>query len=207
MSQYISSLMIENNVEVLIVRSDDDFAGMKHIRQEVFVKEHNIPAEKEFDGNDYCATHILAKVDGKPAGTMRIRYFADFVKFERMAVLKEFRKSALSDMIMNKGFDFVSRKGYNKVYGECKKELLARWQACGYEQVYGAPLAEQNGMTLIPIMRRLPENPNAVRITNHPEVLNAKEDEWEKEKRKVLQKQKVGVLLSYQGILKTVFHS
>ena len=81
--------------------------------------------------------------------------------------------------------------------------MLARWQACGYEQVYGAPLAEQNGMTLIPIMRRLPENPSAVRITTHPEVLNAKEDEWEKEKRKVLQKQKVGVLLSYQGILQT----
>lgn len=188
--------MIESNVEILIVRSDDDFAGMKQVRQSVFVQEHHIPAEKEFDGNDYCATHILAKVDGRPAGTMRIRYFSDFVKFERMAVLKEFRKTDLSDRIMNKGFDFVSRKGFTMVYGECKKELLERWKACGYEQVEGAPQAEQNGMILIPIMRRLPRNSHAVTITMHPEVLNAREDEWEKESWNVLKKQKVGVLLA-----------
>ena len=176
--------MIDNNITLTIVRSDEDFAGMKHIRREVFVKEQGIPEEKEFDGNDFCATHILASVDGKPVGTMRIRYFSDFVKFERMAVLKDFRKTLVADKIMKKGFDFVSKKGYTSVYGVCKKELLNRWQKCGYAPIEGAPKVIQNGMVLIPIRRQLEKNENALQITTHPFILNAKEDCWAEEQKK-----------------------
>ena len=96
-----------------------------------------------------------------------------------MAVLKPYRKSNVSDKIMNKGFEFVSRKGYHKVYGVCKKELLPRWRNCGYEQIAGAPLLQHNGMELIPIMRELPKDPKALKITSHPELLTAREDAWD----------------------------
>ncbi len=138
-----------------------------------------IPAEQEFDGNDFVSTHILAKVDGVGVGTMRIRYFADFTKFERMAVLRGFRKTSVSSDIMNKGFEFVSRKGYRQVYGMCKKELLNRWRECGYERIEGAPLLRHNGMELIPIKRELPKDPKALHICSHPELLTAREDAWD----------------------------
>ena len=80
---------------------------------------------------------------------------------------------------MNKGFEFVARKGYQKVYGVCKKELLPRWKECGYEPIAGAPVLQHNGMSLIPIMRELPKDPKALTIKSHPELLTAKEDTWD----------------------------
>lgn len=110
---------------------------------------------------------------------MRIRYFADFTKFERMAVLRGFRKTSVSSDIMNKGFEFVSRKGYRQVYGMCKKELLNRWRECGYERIEGAPVLRHNGMELIPIKRELPKDLKALHICSHPELLTAREDAWD----------------------------
>jgi hypothetical protein len=46
----------------------------------------------EFDGNDHHATHVLALVDEEPAGCCKIRYFGDFAKPERLAVLPKFRR-------------------------------------------------------------------------------------------------------------------
>lgn len=170
-------------IKIKMVSSDLDYENMKKIRRKVFVEEHGIPEEKEFDGNDHHASHVLAYVakDGKefPIGTMRIRYFSDFVKFERMAVLKDFRKTDTSDRIMNKGFDFSARKGFRYVSGLCKKELLPRWEKCGYFEIEGAKHLIQNGMELIPIRRELPKDPLAIRMTDYPALLTAIEDSWD----------------------------
>lgn len=170
--------MENKSIEIVVVQNQADFDEVMKIRRAVFVDEQKIPAEQEFDGNDFVSTHILAKVDGVGVGTMRIRYFADFTKFERMAVLRGFRKTSVSSDIMNKGFEFVSRKGYRQVYGMCKKELLNRWRECGYERIEGVPLLRHNGMELIPIKRELPKDPKALHICSHPELLTAREDAW-----------------------------
>lgn len=171
------------NIETKIASSDQEYADMVKIRTAVFVGEQKIPAEKEFDGNDHNSSHVVAYVqegDTKvPVGTMRVRYFADFVKFERMAVLKDYRKTDVADKIMQKGIDFASRKGYKNVYGMCKKELLPRWQKVGYEEIPGAEHTLQNGMELIPIRMKLPQHPNAIKMTDHPSVLTAVEDQWD----------------------------
>lgn len=171
--------MENKSIEIVVVQNQADFDEVMKIRRVVFVDEQKIPAEQEFDGNDFVSTHILAKVDGVGVGTMRIRYFADFTKFERMAVLRGFRKTSVSSDIMNKGFEFVSRKGYRQVYGMCKKELLNRWRECGYERIEGAPVLRHNGMELIPIKRELPKDPKALHICSHPELLTAREDAWD----------------------------
>lgn len=177
--QAYNSFMEKNSIEIVVVQNQADFDEAMKVRREVFVDEQKIPAEQEFDGNDFVSTHILAKVNGVGVGTMRIRYFSDFTKFERMAVLPEYRKSSVSNDIMNKGFDFVARKGYRQVYGMCKKELLNRWQKCGYERIEGAPVLQHNGMELIPIKRELPKDGRALHICSHPELLTAREDAWD----------------------------
>ena len=93
--------------------------------------------------------------------------------------MRGFRKTSVSSDIMNKGFEFVSRKGYRQVYGMCKKELLNRWRECGYERIEGAPVLRHNGMELIPIKRELPKDPKALHICSHPELLTAREDAWD----------------------------
>ena len=39
-----------------------------------------MPAQHEFDGNDYQATHIIVYSGDEPIGTLRIRWFKDFAK-------------------------------------------------------------------------------------------------------------------------------
>lgn len=172
------------NMEIKIASSDQEYADMVKIRTAVFVEEQNIPSEQEFDGNDHSSSHVVAYVREennslKPVGTMRIRYFSDFVKFERMAVLQSYRKTDVADKIMSKGMNFAARKGYKNVYGMCKKELLPRWQKVGYEEVAGAEHVVQNGMELIPIRLKLPADPKAIKMTDHPSILTAVEDKWD----------------------------
>ncbi|WP_040476266.1 GNAT family N-acetyltransferase, partial [Paramagnetospirillum caucaseum] len=63
---------------------------------------------------------------------MRIRYFADFVKIERLAILPHYRKSrygargvawALGEFAL----DFCRRKGFTRFYGHALEDLVPFW--------------------------------------------------------------------------------
>ena len=45
-------------------------------------------------------------------------------------------------------------------------------------RIEDAPTIEQNGMTLIPIMRQLPKNENSLSLQSKFELLNLPEGEW-----------------------------
>ncbi len=170
-------------IRVELVTSEELWKMAEAVRKKVFVKEQGIPENKEFDGNDFCAAHVVSYAEvGKrkmPIGTMRIRFFSDFVKFERMAILESFRKTGASERIMEYGIKYASEKGYKSVYGMCKKELLPRWEDCGYRPIEGLPKVEQNGMELIPIQLVIPDNPRAIRIGTRPQLLTALEGHWD----------------------------
>lgn len=169
---------MNDRMELKIVSTDEEYAQAMAVRRSVFVDEHKIPPYLEYDGNDHSSTHILALDRGNPAGTMRIRYFNGFVKFERMCVLPAYRKTDLSEQIMRKGMTFAAEKGYDKVYGVCKKELLSRWQRDGFQAIPNVAPVEQNGMTLIPVFCRLPSVEKQITMQTAPEILNAREGEW-----------------------------
>ncbi len=167
-----------DDVEIKIVTSDKGYAQAMEVRKKVFVEECHIPENMEFDGNDHSSTHVLALKQGQPIGVMRIRYFNGFVKMERMCVLPEYRKTDVSDRIMRKGMEFSAQKGYDKVYGVCKKELLKRWMENGFYPIPGAAPVKQNGMTLVPIYSNLQVPKNVLTMQTPTEVLNMTEDTW-----------------------------
>ena len=170
--------MLINKLDIVIVSSDEEYAQAMQVRRDVFVTEQKISPQKEFDGNDHSATHVLALCDGQPIGTMRIRYFNGFVKMERMCVIKDFRKTDASELIMQKGIDFVAQKGYKMIYGICKKELLNRWRKDGFEKIPDAAVVEQNGMTLVPVCCKINKPDNYITIQTDADIINAKEGDW-----------------------------
>src|SRR5690606_13086405 len=107
------------------------FDEMQHafaIRAAVYLAEQSRPYAQEFDGNDATATHIIGYVDGEPAATIRIRYFANFVKLERMAVRREYRTSKIGQEIVNYAVEFCRQKGFTALHG-CAQEGRERyWQ-------------------------------------------------------------------------------
>ena len=188
-------MITDNDIKVELVTSEELYKLAKAVRKQVFVKEQGISEDKEFDGNDFCSAHVVAYIQKRhrklPIGTMRVRFFSDFVKFERMAVTRNYRKTSVSEDIMQYGFNYVSQKGYHKIYGMCKQELLSRWQRCGYYEIEGAGKVEQNGMTLIPICCDIPKNPHALTMFSSPSLLTAKEGYWYDNPQKIKELSKV----------------
>lgn len=71
------------------------------IRKQVFVNEQGVPEELEQDEYDERAIHFLAKVNGRPVGTARMRWIDDHtVKAERVAVRPSHRGIGIGRAIM-----------------------------------------------------------------------------------------------------------
>ena len=171
----------ENDIKIELAAGELKEMALS-VRKKVFIKEQKIPKNLEFNKNDDYAVHILAYIQKRhrklPIGTMRIRLFADFAIFERMAVIHNFRKTNVAQKIMEYGFNYVSIKGYKKVRGMCKQELLNHWEQCGYKKIKDAKAIQHNGMTLIPIERQLPPNPQALNMASEASLLAAQEGHW-----------------------------
>jgi len=123
-------MITDNDIKVELATSEELYKAVKAVRKQVFVKEQGIPEDKEFDGNDFCSAHVVAYIQKRhrklPIGTMRIRFFSDFAKFERMAVTRNFRKTNVSENIMQYGFDYVAQKGYRHDEGFDKNLVEAK---------------------------------------------------------------------------------
>ena len=66
---------------------------------------------------------------------MRLRYFADFVKLERLAVLPRFRRTLIAKEVVNTAVNLCRRKGYTKVYGHAQKRLVNFWARFGFKPI------------------------------------------------------------------------
>jgi predicted GNAT family N-acyltransferase len=119
-------------VSVRLARTFDDFMHTAVIRGAVFIGEQKCPYEEEFDGNDFTATHLIGYVGSEPAGCLRIRYFSDFTKLERLVVRKEFRSSGLARKLVSAGVEFCQTKGYTRMCTYAQKRLVKFWGKCGF---------------------------------------------------------------------------
>src|ERR1700730_14193086 len=128
--------------EVRMARSFDDLLMVYSVRSAVYIAEQECPFAEEFDGNDHCATHFIGFIKGEPAGCIRARFFHDFVKLERLAVLKKFRKSTLAFELVRSGIDLARRKGFRRIYGHSRKGLEAFWARFG-----GKPIGADRHLT------------------------------------------------------------
>jgi predicted GNAT family N-acyltransferase len=125
--------------EVRIARGFDDLLMVYSVRSAVYIAEQECPFAEEFDGNDHCATHLIGFIEGEPAGCIRARFFHDFAKLERLAVLKKFRKSRLADELVLAGIDLCAARASGESMGLRAKDLrdfgraLARnqWETIG----------------------------------------------------------------------------
>ena len=78
-------------VTIKLATTSDELMQCYMLRAAVFMGEQHCPYWEEFDGNDYTASHLMLYVDGEPAASMRVRWFASFAKLERAVILKRYR--------------------------------------------------------------------------------------------------------------------
>ena len=169
---------MDREIKIGIVCNQDDFNQVMDLRKKVFVQEMGISETQEFDGNDFGATHIYAKFNGETVACLRIRYFGDFAKFERMAVLPDFRRTTLAKEVMEYGFDFVTKKGFKTVRAGCEESLLRHWEELGFNlSEKSAPIKINQNMVIFPIQKTLDKAENSIQTHSHLAEITAQEKE------------------------------
>jgi predicted GNAT family N-acyltransferase len=169
-------------VEVSMVRTLDDFMAMVTVRSLVYVGEQCCPYVEEFDGNDLSgATHLIARIDGEPVGAMRMRWFADFAKIERVAVRQDRRTGRVAAALVRMALDLAARKGYRKVLGHIQARLLRYWQRTADVKLRAArPRFEFSDYEYVEIERDLEPPANAIGLETPAMVLLRPEGDWDR---------------------------
>ncbi|MGQ3301476.1 GNAT family N-acetyltransferase [Reyranella sp.] len=105
------------------------------LRAAVFMGEQQCPYWEEYDGNDYTASHLILYVDGEPAASIRVRWFANFAKLERAIILKRYRSYGLFLPFVHWAKEFCRKKGYPKAYLHGQKRLWPIFERDGFRKV------------------------------------------------------------------------
>src|ERR1700743_1550991 len=109
-----------NQLRCEVVTTYEQMLHAYTIRSICFMEEHHVKARQTFDGNDYQATHIIAYTGNEPIGALRIRWFKDFAKIERMAFREASRNTHVLKTFVYFVFEHIARKGYDKVVAHAK---------------------------------------------------------------------------------------
>jgi ElaA protein len=85
----------------------EDYAPCVALRRTVFIEEQGVSEAEEMDDLDDGAIHMLAVVDGQPAGTARLLINGDIGKIGRICVLADHRGTGLGAKIVIAAMDHL----------------------------------------------------------------------------------------------------
>ena len=165
-----------------VARSLDQILKVIALRAIVYMSEQDCPYSEEVDGNDLAgATHLIAESGGEPVGCLRIRWFADFFKIERVAVLPSHRKEGIAAALMAQAIEIGSRKGYRRLCGHVSPHLLDYWgRNAGVRARPGRPRFSFSGIVYAEVERDLPKASDALTMDSDPLVLLRPEGAWDR---------------------------
>ncbi|NGX63727.1 MAG: putative N-acetyltransferase YjcF [Candidatus Anoxychlamydiales bacterium] len=101
--------MENENIEIKIA-DIDEYQKCLDIRNKVFIEEQKVDKDIEIDEHEKEATHFLVSVNERAVATGRFRIKNSFLKFERMAVLKDCRGMKLGSKLLN----YMKETGFEK---------------------------------------------------------------------------------------------
>lgn len=171
-----------NQIRTEIVTTYEQLLHAYAIRSICFMEEHGVPARHEFDGNDYQATHVIAYAGDEPIGTLRIRWFKDFAKFERTSFRRAYRDMRTVKAVAEFSFDHVARKGFDKVITHAQPKFARLWRmSLGFKNAEGKKPVyfEGHEQPYIELVKELTPPPNAISERTDATVLFRIEGAWD----------------------------
>jgi predicted GNAT family N-acyltransferase len=169
-----------NAITVRIARTVEDIFKVFSVRSATYIAEQFCFYDEEFDGNDFCSTQILGEMGGDAAGCVRLRFFGDFAKLERLAVRREYRTSRLAYRLVRDALEHCRKKGYTKVYGHSRLDLVRFWKVFGFKPIEGRPAFTFANVRYVEILAELEPHPAAIRIGLDPMAMIRPEGVWDR---------------------------
>ena len=174
-----SATLRSHKIAIRVASSMTDLMQDVAIRAAVFLAEQNCPYAEEFEGNDFCALHMIGSVDDEPAACIRVRFFADFAKLERLAVRREYRRSRLAFEIVHAAIKLSRRKGYTRLYGHAQDRLVPFWSRFGGQAMKGRRPLKFSDYSYTEMMMVTERDPEALSLDSDPYVLIRPEGSWD----------------------------
>jgi predicted GNAT family N-acyltransferase len=99
------------------------------IRRAVFQHEQGIAAELDHDGRDPYCLHVVARLDGQPAGVARL----DGTHIQRVAVLPEFRGRGAGQLLIETLVETATRQGCTEVVADAQMTSVPIFRRLGFD--------------------------------------------------------------------------
>jgi predicted GNAT family N-acyltransferase len=168
----------KKEIGICVVHSFEDFIKALSIRNTVYVGEQECPFDEEYDGNDFSATHMLAYIEDEPVGTLRLRFFADFAKIERVAVRKEYRETGVATRLIQAATKVCQKKGYRRAYAHIQQQLVPFWNKLGFQIMENTRRFIFSDFEYIEVVADIERDPHAIAIGDDPYVVIRPEGRW-----------------------------
>jgi hypothetical protein len=165
-----------------VVRTFDEMAQVQTVRSLVYMGEQDCPYAEEFDGNDLCgATHLLLRFGREPVGVVRLRWFGEFAKLERLAIRREHRGGPGLLILCRAAFDLAARKGYRRLIGHAAVRGEAFWKRYFKGRPRpGRPVFSFSGYDYLEMEFDLAPHGRPVGLASPPMVLLRPEGDWDR---------------------------
>lgn len=180
LSEVLTSNSNADDFDIKIARSFEDMAQIIAVRSAVYLSEQSCPYDEEFDGNDFCGMHLIGEKSGEPVASLRIRFFADFAKIERLAVRREHRKSAIAHRLVHCAVVICRRKGYTKLYGHAQEGVQGFWARFGATPRTDRPEITFSDYGFTEMTLDVDRDPDAISLASTAFEIIRPEGEWDK---------------------------
>lgn len=122
-------------IEIIKVKNDSEMQLAFDIRREVFIEEQGVPEELEMDELDREATHVLAYVNGEPAGCGRLLLDGSDAVIGRVAVKKSLRRTGIGSGICRLLITLAAERGARNIHLNAMLTAVDFYARLGFEKV------------------------------------------------------------------------
>ena len=172
---------LKDRFEVGMVRTLDDYQKAMAIRALTYLGEQDCPYDEEYDGNDLCASHVLAYADGQPIATLRLRWFSGFGKIERVSILPPYRGSGVVKVMLAAAMEVSARKGYRRMLAQIQTRLWPLWsKTLNCRMMDDHPNFYFSDFEYCEIEISIAAHPDAIRSTTDPLTIIRPEGDWDR---------------------------
>jgi len=117
------------------VKNKHEYNKTINIRETVFIKEQNVPKEIEMDEFDKESEHFIVYLKNIPIGCARIRKINDYLKLERIAILKEYRGKGFGKDLTNFLINYCKKKGINEIRLHSQIYISNFYEKLGFKRI------------------------------------------------------------------------
>lgn len=169
-----------NRFQARPVRTLNDYQMMVTLRAMTFMSEQHCPYDEEFDENDLCATNFLVFDGHRPVGTLRLRWFAEFAKLERIALLASYRGTGAVKVLLAEAFEVVARKGYVRMISHIQRRYWDLWSnTFNFTRVPNKPSFFFSDYEYYEIEIPVPIHPKRITLKADPYLILRPEGSWD----------------------------